>query len=207
MDSRLALILVLAAVSPTARRRDLQDRGRKRQRRFHRHRADRSLRTAARRTRYRRTDQFLRAAAGTDDTAERRTATPRAMSVLLRAARSRFSRRRRDHSRQCRRRPDSGRHRAAAARRPSPAAGVRRRIRPKSRRSIGVFELSNVDRGTHTVGGRVVDRQGNVRDREQSGHVQPHARRAGSAGPHTHASLSRSPTRSGLTTDPSLALI
>jgi len=26
----------------------------------------------------------------------------------------------------------------------------------------GVFELSNVDRGTHTVGGRVVDRQGNV---------------------------------------------
>ncbi len=26
----------------------------------------------------------------------------------------------------------------------------------------GVFELSNVDRGTHTVAGRVVDRQGNV---------------------------------------------
>ena len=26
----------------------------------------------------------------------------------------------------------------------------------------GVFELSNVDRGTHTAGGRVVDRQGNV---------------------------------------------
>ena len=42
----------------------------------------------------------------------------------------------------------------------------------------GVFELSNVDRGTHTVGGTRRRPAGQRRDRKQSGHVQPDARRA-----------------------------
>ncbi len=69
---------------------------------------------------------------------------------------------RRDHSRQRRQRPDRSRHHRHRCARDHRLLLVLDGTRHRSRSVNGVFELSNVDRGTHTAGARAVDRDGNV---------------------------------------------